>query len=118
MTMRKIMTLTAIYGLWILLVILWAMVAFQLQALMIYLGILVIQTPTLRPTGWNTSTLDGIYRCSFLLLGSLWLGMAVFIEKHLRERSAAQRLWPTALRLALIGGAIYGASAILLYLFS
>jgi hypothetical protein len=88
------------------------------QNLVLYLGILVIQNDALRPTGWSSDTLSGINRCGFLVLGSLWLGMVVFTEKYLREGAAEQQLLRRALRLALIGGAVYLLSAGLLFLLS
>lgn len=118
MTAKKILTVVGIYGLWILLLILWTLAAFQVQNLVLYLGILVIQSDSLRPTGWSTDTLSGINRCGFLILGSLWLGMAVFTEKYLREGAAEQQLLRRAFQLALIGGAVYLLSTGLLFLLS
>lgn len=105
-----------LYGLWLGLAALWAVAAFQLQATLLYIGYLIIQNPALRPTGWNTSTLAGINRCTFLLLGSLWLGLVIYTEKYLRESLVEDRLLVNAGRLLLIIGGIYGFSAGLLYL--
>ena len=96
--------------------ILWTFAAFQVQNLILYLGLLVIQNPSIRPPGWSSDTIVGINRCSFLILGSLWLGLAIFSEKYLREGSHEEHLLQNALRLTLIGGGIYAFSTGLLYI--
>jgi len=118
MSSNKVFTLLGVYGLWILLLVLWTLAAFQVQSLVLYLGILVIQNDTLKPAGWSGDTLSGISRCSFLILASIWLGMAIFTEKYLREGATEQHLRQRSLRLGLIGGGIYLLSTGLLYLIS
>jgi|GEM_PF-1312256 len=105
-----------LYSLWLGLAALWTVTAFQLQTTLLYISFLIIENPTLRPTGWNTATLSGIYRCTFLILGSLWLGLIIFTERYLRESLEEDRLLVNAGRLLLIIGGIYGFSAGLLYL--
>ena len=105
-----------LYGLWLGVAALWALVAFQLQTTLLFIGILIIQNPSLRPTGWNSGTLSGINRCTFLLLGSLWLGLVIYSERYLRESLEKDRLLVNAGRLLLIIGGIYGVSVGLLYI--
>lgn len=106
----------AIYGLTGLMALLWALAAFQLQALFVYLGILIVQTPSLTPTGWNSSTIVGLNKCGILILGMLWLGLVLFTHHHLTEALADQQLLAKAGRMALIIIGIYAFSAIILYL--
>lgn len=115
---KQVGTWLGLYSLWLLLSTLWGVVAFQMQTTLLYLGILVVQTPEIRPTGWNTGTISGINRCTFLILGSLWLGLVVFTEKYLREGREENRLLARAGRLLLIIGGLYGGSAAVLYLLS
>ena len=105
-----------LYGLWLGVAALWAVVAFQVQATLLYVGFLIIQNPSLRPTGWNTGTLSGITRCTFLLLGALWLGLVIYSERYLRESLEEDRLLVNAGRLLLVIGAIYGFSVGLLFI--
>ena len=105
------------YILWILTAGLWAVAIFRMHDLTVLLGAIVIRSP-LRPEGWNASTLTGVYRCGFLILGSLWLGITVFAEKYLREAASAHHLLKNAGLLLLIGGGLYLFSTGLLFLLS
>ena len=113
---RKIGVFVGLYGSWLLLAILWAIALFQVQALLLGLTLMVIQTPWLTPTGWNSSTLSGVLRCTYLLLGGLWLGLVIYTEQYLRESVAEQRLLLKSGRLCLIIVVIYGLGSLLLYL--
>ena len=115
---KRLGAIVVLYGLWLGLAVLWALLAFQLQVTLLYIGNLIIQNPSLRPTGWNTGTLSGINRCTFLLLGSLWLGLVIYSERYLRESLEEDRLLINAGRLLLIIGGIYGFSVGLLYVLS
>ena len=115
---KRMGALVFLYSLWLGLAAFWAVAAFQLQTTLLYIGYLIIENPSLRPTGWNTSTLSGINRCTFLLLGSLWLGLVIFSERYLRESLEEDRLLINAGRLLLIIGGIYGFSVALLYILS
>jgi hypothetical protein len=106
----------AVLGLTGLLALLAALAAFQLQALLIYLGILIVQTPALRPPSWNSSTIVGLNRCGILVLGTLWLGLVLFIHHYLGEAVEDHQLLARTGRLALIIFSVYIFSAGLLYL--
>ena len=73
----------SLYGLSIVLAILWAIAAFQLQSLLIYLSIIIVQTPALTPPGWNSSTIVGLSKCTVLILGILWLGLSLYTHNAL-----------------------------------
>ncbi len=93
--------------LWVLFAVFWGFVALQLQNLVLYLGLLIINSPTFRPSGWNSHTIHGIYRCGFFILGSLWLGMVIFTLNYLQEGVSKHQLLHYALHLFLGGAAVY-----------
>lgn len=103
------------YLLWFLLAALAVVVAFELQVTFVYLGILVVQSPSLRPTGWNTSTVAGINRCGYLLMAILWLGVVFYLEKYLSTALEEGRLWSQALRAGLMLVGVYLFCAALFY---
>lgn len=106
-----------LYALWIILAALAAYTAFQLHAMSIYLGILIVENPALRPTGWTIGTINALSRLVWLVLGILWLGFVIFSEKHLGDGQKRQLLRAYAIRLFIIIGAIYGLSYLVLILF-
>lgn len=113
--LRRALTNLQLYSILALLMILWAVVAFQVQATLVYIGILVVQNPSLRPVGWNSSTIVGLSKCGILVLGAIWLGLLPFTEKYLREGLEDERLWTRIGRLLVVIGGIYGISAGLIY---
>jgi hypothetical protein len=105
-----------LYVLWGLLAAMWLWLAFELYTLLIYLGILIVQTPSLTPPGWNSSTIVGLSKCSVLVLGALWLGVALFTHHQLQRAREDRQLLVKAGRTALIIVGIYLFSAAMLYL--
>ncbi len=105
--LKKVLNSILFFVLWVLFSLFWGILAWQLQSLFLYLGLLVIDNPTLRPTGWNTQTIQGIYRCGFFLVGSLWLGLVIFTMNYLRDATDDHTVWPDTLRLFLGGTAVY-----------
>ncbi|MBK8433955.1 MAG: hypothetical protein IPL28_22875 [Chloroflexi bacterium] len=57
------------FGLWLLILALSAVVAFQLHATLVALFWFVLQTPSLRPTAWNSTTISAIARFLYLVVG-------------------------------------------------
>lgn len=106
----------SLYGLSIVLAILWAIAAFQLQSLLIYIGIIIVQTPALTPPGWSNSTIVGLSKCTVLILGIFWLGLSLYTHNALSQAQEDHRLLVTAARLALIIIGVYILSAGLLYI--
>jgi hypothetical protein len=113
---KNIGLFVGLYGSWLLISVLWAITLYQLQALILGLTLLVIQTPWLTPTGWNSSTLSGVVRCTTLLLGGLWLGLVIFTEQYLQDSVTEHRLLRNIGRICLIIALIYGLSALALFL--
>lgn len=90
------------YGVgWLLLAGLAALTAWQAHITTIYLGALLINNPSLRPSGWSSSTLVGISKLSVLAWGSLWLILVYYLEYQLRESLADRRLLVQCGRFAL-----------------
>lgn len=107
-----------LYGMWGVLSILWAVLAFQVQALFVYLGILLIQSRSLTPVGWNSGTVAGLTRCGFLLWGAVWLGVVMYSHNVLKEALVEHRLLRQSGLMAGLIGAIYLAVTGLLFLLS
>jgi hypothetical protein len=115
---RKLGAKLGLYGLWAVLAALWAVAAFEVQALLLYLGIFIVEHPALRPSGWNTTTLSALNRCGLVILGAAWIGLVIFSERYLRDGLEEGRLRSRLVRLVLVIGGIYGASLGLIYLLS
>ena len=109
-------TFAALYGLWLVIVLLWTIVSLYLQRTLLIAGLWIIQSPGLRPTGWSTSTLAGINRCGYLILGIVWLGVVIFTERYLREGLAEGVLLVRAGRLLAIIAIVFGLSLTLSFL--
>ncbi len=86
---------------WGLLTLLAALVAWQAHSTTIYLAAFLIANPTLRPSGWSSSTLVGVSKLSVLGWGSLWLIAVYYMEYHLRESLQERRLLKQSLYFAL-----------------
>jgi hypothetical protein len=106
----------SLYGLSAVLAILWAIAAFQLQSLLIYIGILVVQTPALTPPGWNNGTIVGLSKCTVFILGILWLGLSLYTHTSLSQAQEDHHLWGSAARMVILVISVYVLSAGLLYL--
>lgn len=87
---------------------------FQLHATLIVISLAIVDTPSLRPAGWNTGTLYGLSRAFWLILGSFWLAWVTFTEDYLREEHLLKR---RTIRLLIIIGTIYLGSYLILLLF-
>ena len=101
---------------WLVFVILMTLTLFQVYATVIAVSLVVIENPTLRPTGWNTSSIHGIGRLLWLILGIFWLGWVMFTEGYLREGRDQQRLKRRTFRLLQIVGITYLVCTIILCL--
>lgn len=113
-TMRKLAKSVRLYGAWLFLSILGIVVAFQLRVTLLYMGLFVVKRPSLRPPGWNTSTIHGLDRFVILILGIIWLFMVAFLENYLREGFRNQTIfWQRVGRFGLMLVVIY----VLSYLF-
>ncbi|MEZ4736674.1 MAG: hypothetical protein R3E79_57065 [Caldilineaceae bacterium] len=86
---------------WLLLVGVATVVAWQAHITTLYVAALLLDHPTLRPTGWSSSTLIGISKLSVIGWGALWLIATSYLEYQLRESIADQRLGRQWLRFLL-----------------
>jgi hypothetical protein len=105
----------AFFGFWVLAAALLVPTFYQILNLVLYLGVLVINNPGLRPTGWTTDTLVGLQRCSFLVLGSLWIGLVMYFESYLSEGYSRAELAGRGGRILLIIVGTYLFSALILF---
>ena len=70
---------------WFLLSALAVVLAFQWHSIIEGAGYLIINTPSLRPYGWSSTTLSGISSMAYLVLGAITLGVLTFIEQSTRH---------------------------------
>ena len=105
---NRVGAFVALYGLWLIVVLLWTVLSFYLHRTLLVVGLGVIQTPSLRPTGWSTDTLTGIDRCGYLILGAVWLGMVLYTEGYLREGMEEGTLLVRTGRLLMIIITLFG----------
>lgn len=116
--MRTLFENLGLYGLWVALAAFVALTAFQVHATLIYVAILIVENPTLRPTGWTTGTIHALSRILVLILGGLWLALVVFSEGYLGEGKKRHILRTRVLHLMLFTAALYGISYAVLVLLS
>jgi hypothetical protein len=98
------------YSLWFGLAALGVLVAFQIHATLLFIGLRAVENPAVNRMGWNTSTIHGLSRFLYLVLGAIWLVCVSFLDGYLREGREQQRLMARALRLVLVIGVLYGLS--------
>lgn len=70
---------------WFLLSALAVVLAFQWHSIIEGMGYLIVNTPTLRPYGWSSTTLSGISSMAYLVLGAITLGVVTFVEQSTRH---------------------------------
>ena len=107
-----------IYAVWGILTILWIIVAFQVQAVLLTVGLVVVEYPALTPYGWTSHTIHGLNRLIIFVVGSLWLGIVVYTEQELREGCEEGNFFERVKHNLLIIGGTYLTSGILMYLLS
>lgn len=106
----------SVYALWLALVVLVTITAFQVHTTIIAIALWAVQNPSLRPPGWNTNTIYGLSRLLWLILGILWLGWVMFTEGYLSEGKQLEVLKPRALRLLLIIVVLFTTCYLALYI--
>jgi small-conductance mechanosensitive channel len=115
---RETLSGIGFYATWIAFAVLGALTAFQVHAALIALGVMVVDSPTLRPTGWTFQSIYGLARVFWLLVGILWLGGVTFSEKYLRDGLQYQEFRVRSLRIFLVLAAIYLLCVVLLSILS
>jgi len=113
MYQRRSLVWLGYFAIWLLLSGLAIGVAWQAHISTLYLGTLLINHPTWRPTGWSSDTLVGISKLSLLVWASLCFIWIMYIENRLRESVSRRRLLRQSLRF-LMGLAVCFALAYLL----
>lgn len=107
-----------LFGLWIILAILMALVAFQVHATLIFLGLKAVQYPAMHEVGWNTHTIHGLGRFLTLILGIVWLFFVTMLQESLRNAIRAKKLKSLTLRVISILGGTYLVCIAILFIFS
>ena len=115
---RRIVDSLGLLAVWLVLAISAALTAFQIHATLLFLGLLIVENPTFRPSGWSTNTIHSLSRILILILGALWLGFVVFLESYLREDRDRQVLRPRVLRLIFYIAGVYIFSSGALFILS
>jgi len=77
-----------------------------------------VELPAVNKMGWNTSTIHGLGRFLYLVLGILWLLSVVWEESYLREAQRQHLLINRTIRISLILAAVFGSTYLLLLLLS
>ena len=85
--------LVAIILAWLSLAILAALALIQLRLTLLATASWIIDTPSLRPTGWTTGSVVAIDKLAFIVLGGLWLGYVTFLERALGISVKEGRFW-------------------------
>ncbi len=104
------------FGLWGVTAVLLIPTLLQVKALILYTSLLMIESESFRPPGWNTGTLTGVDKCTTFLGIVIWLIVVMFAEGHLRESIAQGKFLSYAGRMLLIILSVYVSSAVILYL--
>lgn len=92
---------------WLVLAAMAAVTAWQAHVTTLYLAALLIDHPTLRPPGWNSSTLVALSKLSVVAWGAFWIIGVYYMDYRLRESTHERRLLRQWLRFLLIlGGAL------------
>jgi hypothetical protein len=88
----KSLTTLALIICWFVLSAMVVLVAFQCHSLAMSVGAWIINSPTLRPGGWSSTTLSPISSFAYLVLGGLVLAVVTYIEQGLSQAATENRL--------------------------
>ncbi len=104
--------LVGVYGVWLAVSGVAALVAWQLHASFIFLAAGWLAGDRPNPLGWTSATLPGLEKLSVLVFGSAWLLAILYWERAFPRWAEERRLGRQLLRLlggmALLLGAAYG----------
>lgn len=83
------------------------LVAFQVHSLVMISGAWIIESPTLRPNGWSSTTLSGISSFAYLVLGGFTLAIITFLEQSLSRAATENRLLRHTVKYAATIGMVW-----------
>jgi hypothetical protein len=95
------------YASLLILAILGVFLALQCHATLVFAGLQAVKIQAVNRMGWNTSTINGLSRFLYLVIGALWLFAVSLLPRYLREAAQVHLLRRVVLRLLLIMGALY-----------
>lgn len=78
------------YSWWLVILALLTLTLFQLHALYVYIWLLIIENPMLRPVGWSSNTLHAISRIGYFIAGIIWILVAYIAEYQLHTKRNAK----------------------------
>jgi len=81
----------------ILVVLAWAF--YELYTLALYINLVWVNNETLRLPGWTAYTIHALTRFSGFILGTTWLGVMVWSERHLELALKKGKLRPVSRKL-------------------
>ena len=84
---------------WALILGILAWAFFELYTLMLYVNLVWVNNETLRLPGWYSFTIHALTRMTGFILGTIWLGVMVWSERHLELALGKGTLRPTSVRL-------------------
>ena len=101
---------------WLILSILAALTSFQVHATLIALALQLVNTPSLRPSGWSTQTIYGLSRLLWVIFGIFWIIWVMVTQEFLSEGKQLHALKKRIFWLFLIVGIPYLICTIILLL--
>lgn len=103
----KSLTTIGIVLFWLLLSAMVVLVAFQVHSLVMIGGAWLIESPSLRPYGWSSTTLAGVSSFAYLVLGGITLAIVTYLEQGLSRAATENRLLRQAGMYAAIIGVVW-----------
>ncbi len=97
----------ASYASVLILAIIGVFVALQWHATLVYVGLQLVKIEAVNRMGWNTSTIHGLSRFLYLVIGALWLFGLFLLPGYLGEAARVHTLRRVVVRLLLVMGALY-----------
>ncbi len=98
----KSLTTIAIILCWLVLSAMVVLVAFQCHSLVMIAGTWIVESPTLRPSGWSSTTLSPISSFAYVVLGGIALAFVTYLEQGLSRAATENRLFRQAGQYAFI----------------
>jgi hypothetical protein len=80
----------------------------QLHATIVFVGLKAVQNPATRIPNWNSSTIYGLSRFLYFVLGATWLFVVTYWHGILPDVVQEQRVWQYARRLIIWLVLLYG----------
>lgn len=103
------------YGLLLALMVLWVVVLFQIQATLMYLAWLWIQS-AYKPLMWNSTSIVPLSKCTIFILGAIWLMLWPYTTHQFEEVRPGKPFWQMVSRIFILQIGIYLGCALITYI--